>query len=248
LIQFDILLEKIIIKIIVCRQFCSQDMPAEREMHASGVLVRRKSGCESRRGVQYVDVLMPPGNISFVRNHLAALVMRRANPVVAADPDVTVFAIGDVVTWGHAPAAFAQLADAKGVLCDKAPAGLTMARVGVFRGVYTTACRVAATRTPGDRRGGVPVHGPAGGIGIAAIDAHTGGLDEAGPGRCANPVLSSPNRRRLSHQRHKDGCARGFPTPRGSARRRKRFSWSSIAGDRQIRAAELRLGQPEFPT
>jgi NADPH2:quinone reductase len=65
--------------------------------------------------------------------------------------------------------ALAELGNAKAVLCDKVPAGLSLAQAGVFRGAYTTAYHALLQRgrmQPGEW---VLIHGAAGGIGIAAI-------------------------------------------------------------------------------
>ena len=76
---------------------------------------------------------------------------------------------GDSVMSRHTLGACAELGNAKAVLCDKVPAGMTLAQAGVFRGAYTTAYHALLQR--GRMRAGewVLVHGAAGGIGIAAI-------------------------------------------------------------------------------
>jgi NADPH2:quinone reductase len=92
-----------------------------------------------------------------------------AGHVVAAGPGVTGFAVGDAVMSRHTLGALAELGNAKAALCDKVPAGLTLAQAGVFRGAYTTAYHALLQR--GRMKAGewVLVHGAAGGIGIAAI-------------------------------------------------------------------------------
>ena len=70
----------------------------------------------------------------------------------------------------HTLGAFAELANAKAVLCDKVPAGLSLAQAGVFRGgAYTTAYHALLQRGRLKQGEWVLVHGAAGGIGIAAI-------------------------------------------------------------------------------
>jgi NADPH2:quinone reductase len=69
----------------------------------------------------------------------------------------------------HTLGACAELGNAKAVLCDHIPAGMSVEQAGVFRGAYTTAYHALLQR--GRMREGewVLVHGAAGGIGIAAI-------------------------------------------------------------------------------
>ncbi len=69
----------------------------------------------------------------------------------------------------HTLGALAEMGNAKAVLCDKVPAGLTMAQAGVFRGAYTTAYHALLQRGRMQASEWVLVHGAAGGIGIAAI-------------------------------------------------------------------------------
>jgi NADPH:quinone reductase len=89
--------------------------------------------------------------------------------VVAVGPDVTGFVAGDAVMSRHNLGACAELGNAKAALCDRMPAGMTLAQAGVFRGAYTTAYHALLQR--GRMRAGewVLVQGAAGGIGIAAI-------------------------------------------------------------------------------
>ncbi len=77
--------------------------------------------------------------------------------------------VGDAVMSRHTLGAFAEVGNAKAELCDKVPAGLSLAQAGVFRGAYTTAYHALLQR--GRMKAGewVLVHGAAGGIGIAAI-------------------------------------------------------------------------------
>ena len=69
-----------------------------------------------------------------------------AGHVVAAGSDVSDFAIGDAVMSRHTLGALAELGNARPALCDKVPAGLSMAQAGVFRGAYTTACHALLQR------------------------------------------------------------------------------------------------------
>jgi NADPH2:quinone reductase len=92
-----------------------------------------------------------------------------AGHVVAVGPDVTDFKVGDAVMSRHTLGAFAELGNAKAVLCDKVPTGLSMAQAGVFRGAYTTAYHALLQRGRLAAGEWVLVHGAAGGIGIAAI-------------------------------------------------------------------------------
>src|SRR4051794_17607361 len=121
------------------------------------------------RGVQYVDVLMLAGQYQFRPEPPFIPGGEAAGHVVAVGPDVTSFAVGDAVMSRQALGTFAELGNARAELCDKVPAGLSMAQAGVFRGAYTTAYHALLQRgrlKAGER---VLVHGAAGGIGIAAI-------------------------------------------------------------------------------
>jgi NADPH2:quinone reductase len=121
------------------------------------------------RGVQYVDVLMLAGKYQFRPEPPFIPGSEAAGHVVAVGPDVFGFVPGDSVMSRHTLGACAELGNAKAVLCDKVPAGMTLAQAGVFRGAYTTAYHALLQR--GRMRAGewVLVHGAAGGIGIAAI-------------------------------------------------------------------------------
>lgn len=121
------------------------------------------------RGVQYVDVLMLEGKYQFRPEPPFIPGGEAAGHVVAVGPEVSDFALGDAVMSRHTLGACAELGNAKAALCDKVPAGMTLAEAGVFRGAYTTAYHALLQR--GRMRPGewVLVHGAAGGIGIAAI-------------------------------------------------------------------------------
>jgi NADPH2:quinone reductase len=121
------------------------------------------------RGVQYVDVLMLAGKYQFRPEPPFIPGNEAAGHVVAVGPDVTRFTVGDAVMSRHTLGAMAELGNAKAVLCDKVPAGLTMAQAGVFRGAYTTAYHALLQRGRMQAHEWVLVHGAAGGIGIAAI-------------------------------------------------------------------------------
>ncbi len=121
------------------------------------------------RGVQYVDVLMLAGTYQFRPEPPFIPGSEAAGHVVAVGPGVSRFAAGDAVMSRHALGAMAEIGNAKAVLCDKVPAGLTMAQAGVFRGAYTTAYHALLQRGRMQAGEWVLVHGAAGGIGIAAI-------------------------------------------------------------------------------
>jgi NADPH2:quinone reductase len=155
---------------MVCERFGGPDVLAEREVPdpappgAGEIQVRIAA-----RGVQYVDVLMLAGKYQFRPEPPFIPGGEAAGHVVSVGADVTGFAVGDAVMSRHTLGAFAELGNAKAVLCDKVPAGLTLAQAGVFRGAYTTAYHALLQR--GRMKAGewVLVHGAAGGIGIAAI-------------------------------------------------------------------------------
>jgi NADPH2:quinone reductase len=157
-------------KAMVCERFGGPEVLAQRDLPdpsppgAGEIQVRIEA-----RGVQYVDVLMLAGKYQFRPEPPFIPGAEAAGHVVAVGPSVTGFAIGDAVMSRHTLGAFAELGNAKAVLCDKVPAGLTMAQAGVFRGAYTTAYHALLQR--GRLKAGewVLVHGAAGGIGIAAI-------------------------------------------------------------------------------
>jgi NADPH2:quinone reductase len=157
-------------KAMVCERFGGPEVIVERDLPdppqpGAGEI---QVGIEAR-GVQYVDVLMLAGKYQFRPEPPFIPGGEAAGHVVAVGPDVTSFAVGDAVMSRHTLGAFAELGNAKAILCDKVPAGLSMAQAGVFRGAYTTAYHALLQR--GRLRGGewVLVHGAAGGIGIAAI-------------------------------------------------------------------------------
>ncbi|HEY8288960.1 MAG TPA: NADPH:quinone oxidoreductase family protein, partial [Acetobacteraceae bacterium] len=92
-----------------------------------------------------------------------------AGEVVAIGSGVTGFAVGDQVMSRHSLGALAELGNAKAVLCDKVPPGMSIEAAGVFRGAYTTAYHALLQRGRMQTGEWVLVHGAAGGIGIAAI-------------------------------------------------------------------------------
>ncbi|HEX4369697.1 MAG TPA: NADPH:quinone oxidoreductase family protein [Rhodopila sp.] len=157
-------------KSIVCDRFGGPEVLVERECPdpaapgAGEIQVRIAA-----RGVQYVDVLMLAGKYQFRPEPPFVPGSEAAGTVVAIGPDVTDFVVGDAVMSRHSLGAFAELGNAKAVLCDKVPAGLSMAQAGVFRGAYTTAYHALLQRGRMQDGEWVLVHGAAGGIGIAAI-------------------------------------------------------------------------------
>ena len=157
-------------KAMVCERFGGPEVLAEQQLPdpappgAGEIQVRIEA-----RGVQYVDVLMLAGKYQFRPEPPFIPGSEAAGHVVAVGPDVTEFAVGDAVMSRHTLGAFAELGNAKAALCDKVPAGLTMAQAGVFRGAYTTAYHALLQRGRLKTGEWVLVHGAAGGIGIAAI-------------------------------------------------------------------------------
>jgi NADPH:quinone reductase len=157
-------------KAMLCERFGGPEVLAEREVPdppppgVGEIQIRIEA-----RGVQYVDVLMLAGTYQFRPEPPFVPGGEAAGHVVAVGPDVTGFATGDAVMSRHSLGAFAELGNAKAILCDRVPAGLSIAEAGVFRGAYTTAYHALLQR--GRIREGewVLVHGAAGGIGIAAI-------------------------------------------------------------------------------
>jgi NADPH2:quinone reductase len=121
------------------------------------------------RGVQYVDVLMLAGKYQFRPEPPFIPGGEAAGEVVAIGPDVTTFKPGDRVMSRHTLGACAELGNAKAVLCDHIPAGMSVEQAGVFRGAYTTAYHALLQRGRVREGEWVLVHGAAGGIGIAAI-------------------------------------------------------------------------------
>src|SRR5580698_10946388 len=85
------------------------------------------------RGVQYVDVLMLAGKYQFRPEPPFIPGGEAAGHVVAIGPDVAGFSVGDAVMSRHTLGAFAELGNAKAMLCDKVPTGLSMAQAGMFR-------------------------------------------------------------------------------------------------------------------
>ena len=157
-------------KSIVCDRFGGPEVLVEREVPdpaapgAGEIQVRIAA-----RGVQYVDVLMLAGKYQFRPEPPFIPGGEAAGHVVAVGPEVTDFAVGDAVMSRHTLGALAELGNAKAALCDKVPAGLSMAQAGVFRGAYTTAYHSLLQRGRMQAGEWVLVHGAAGGIGIAAI-------------------------------------------------------------------------------
>jgi NADPH2:quinone reductase len=157
-------------KAMICQRFGGPEVLAEQNVPdpappgAGEIQVRIAA-----RGVQYVDVLMLAGQYQFRPQPPFIPGSEAAGHVVAIGPDVTGFSVGDAVMSRHTLGAFAELGNARAALCDKVPAGLTLAQAGVFRGAYTTAYHALLQR--GRLKAGewVLVHGAAGGIGIAAI-------------------------------------------------------------------------------
>lgn len=157
-------------KAMVCERFGGPEVLAERELADPAspgpgeIQVRIEA-----RGVQYVDVLMLAGKYQFRPEPPFIPGGEAAGRVVAVGPDVTEFAVGDAVMSRHTLGACAEIGNAKAALCDKVPAGLTMAQAGVFRGAYSTAYHALLQRGRMQDGEWVLVHGAAGGIGIAAI-------------------------------------------------------------------------------
>jgi NADPH:quinone reductase len=157
-------------KAMVCERFGGPEVLVEREIPdppppgAGEIQVRIEA-----RGVQYVDVLMLAGKYQFRPEPPFIPGGEAAGHVIAVGPDVTEFAVGEAVMSRHTLGACAELGNAKAVLCDKVPVGLTMAQAGVFRGAYSTAYHALLQRGRMQAGEWVLVHGAAGGIGIAAI-------------------------------------------------------------------------------
>ncbi len=157
-------------KAVVCERFGGPEVLAVRDVPdppapaAGEVQVRIEA-----RGVQYVDVLMLAGKYQFRPEPPFIPGSEAAGRVVAVGAGVTDFQVGDAVMSRHSLGACAELGNAKAILCDKVPAGLTMAQAGVFRGAYTTAYHALLQRGRLQAGEWVLVHGAAGGIGISAI-------------------------------------------------------------------------------
>src|ERR1700761_1276468 len=157
-------------KAMVCERFGGPEVLAQREVAdppppgAGEIQVRIEA-----RGVQYVDVLMLAGKYQFRPEPPFIPGSEAAGHVVAVGEGVSGFQVGDAVMSRHTLGACAELGNAKAALCDKVPAGLSMAEAGVFRGAYTTAYHALLQRGRMQAGEWVLVHGAAGGIGIAAI-------------------------------------------------------------------------------
>ena len=157
-------------KVMVCERFGGPEVLAEREVPDPAspgpeeIQVRIAA-----RGVQYVDVLMLAGKYQFRPEPPFIPGGEAAGYVVAVGSEVSDFAIGDAVMSRHTLGALAELGNARAALCDKVPAGLSMAQAGVFRGAYTTAYHALLQRGRMAAGEWVLIHGAAGGIGIAAI-------------------------------------------------------------------------------
>ena len=155
---------------MVCEHFGGPEVLVEREVPdppppgAGEIQVRIAA-----RGVQYVDVLMLAGKYQFRPEPPFIPGGEAAGHVVAVGSGVTGFTVGDAVMSRQTLGALAELGNAKAALCDKVPAGLTLAQAGVFRGAYTTAYHALLQRGRMQAGEWVLVHGAAGGIGIAAI-------------------------------------------------------------------------------
>ena len=121
------------------------------------------------RGVQYVDVLMLAGKYQFRPEPPFIPGGEAAGVVVAVGAGVREFQEGDRVMSRHTLGACAELGNAKAVLCDKVPDGMSIEQAGVFRGAYATAYHALLQRGRMAAGEWVLVHGAAGGIGIAAI-------------------------------------------------------------------------------
>ncbi|HEY0423738.1 MAG TPA: zinc-binding dehydrogenase, partial [Rhodopila sp.] len=157
-------------KAVICQQFGGPEVLVVREVPdppspgTDEIQVKIAA-----RGVQYVDVLMLAGKYQFRPEPPFIPGSEAAGHVVAVGAGVTAFAVGDTVMSRHSLGALAELGNAKAVLCDKVPAGLTLSQAGVFRGAYTTAYHALLQRGRMQAGEWVLVHGAAGGIGIAAI-------------------------------------------------------------------------------
>lgn len=157
-------------KAIVCERFggpevlALRDVPDPNPPGPQEVQVRIAA-----RGVQYVDVLMLAGKYQFRPEPPFIPGGEAAGHVVAVGNAVKEFAVGDAVMSRHTLGACAELGNAKAALCDRVPAGLSLAQAGVFRGAYTTAYHALLQRGRMTAGEWVLVHGAAGGIGIAAI-------------------------------------------------------------------------------
>ena len=157
-------------KAMVCERFGGPEVIAQRDVAdppppgIGEIQVRIEA-----RGVQYVDVLMLAGKYQFRPEPPVIPGGEAAGHVVAVGPEVTGFAVGDAVMSRHTLGAMAELGNAKAMLCDKVPAGMSLAAAGVFRSAYATAYHALLQRGRMQAGEWVLIHGAAGGIGIAAI-------------------------------------------------------------------------------
>ncbi|MDB5402285.1 MAG: oxidoreductase, partial [Rhodopila sp.] len=127
-------------KAMICERFGGPEVLAQREVPDPAPPGEKEIQVRiEARGVQYVDVLMLAGKYQFRPEPPFIPGGEAAGHVVAVGPGVTGFAVGDAVMSRHTLGALAELGNAKSVLCDKVPAGLSLAQAGVFRGAYTTA-------------------------------------------------------------------------------------------------------------
>src|ERR1700710_242596 len=116
-------------KAMVCERFGGPEVLAERERPAPAPPAAGEIQVRiAARGVQYVDVLMLAGKYQFRPEPPFIPGGEAAGHVVAVGPDVKGFAVGDAVMSRHTLGAMAELGNAKAILCDKVPAGLTLAQ------------------------------------------------------------------------------------------------------------------------
>src|SRR3981081_683032 len=112
-------------KAMVCEAFGGPEVLALREMPdppppGQGEVQVRIGA----RGVQYVDVLMLAGKYQFRPEPPFFPGGEAAGHFVSVGPGVAGLAVGEAVMSRHTLGAFAELGNAKAVLCDKVPAGL----------------------------------------------------------------------------------------------------------------------------
>jgi NADPH2:quinone reductase len=94
-----------------------------------------------------------------------------AGEVVAVGDGVTRFRVGDRIMNRMRLGAFGTLANSKEIDCDPVPAAMSLEAAAVFRGAYHTAYHAMIQRGRLQAGEWVLIHGAAGGIGIAAIQA-----------------------------------------------------------------------------
>src|SRR3954466_1664138 len=127
-------------KAMVCERFGGPEVLALRDLPdppppgPGEIQVRIEA-----RGVQYVDVLMLAGKYQFRPEPPFIPGGEAAGVVLAVGPGVTQFHSGDKVMSRHTLGACAEIGNAKAVLCDRVPEGMSLETAGVFRGAYTTA-------------------------------------------------------------------------------------------------------------